>query len=84
MEVDMGKAAVTMRELQKMSAAMIKALPHTVPIQSDGETVAFLTPLREPDPEAWKRVLDQIEAHHAQLSPDTKAWLEQFLDAREK
>jgi hypothetical protein len=31
-----------------------------------------------------KRVLDQIEAHHAQLSPDTKAWLEQFLDAREK
>ncbi len=80
----MSKQAVTMRELQKMSAATIKALPHAVPIQSDGETVAFLTPLKAPDSEAWMRVLNQIEAHHAQLSPDTKAWLEHFLDARQK
>jgi hypothetical protein len=61
----MTKHAVTMREWQKMSAATIKALPHAVPFQSDGETVAFLTPPRVPDPQAWMRVLNQIEAHHA-------------------
>ena len=79
----MGKRAVTMRELQKMSAATIKALPHAVPIKSGDETVAFLTPLRTPDPDAWKRVLDRIEEDYAQLSPETQQWIQRFLDERE-
>ncbi|GEM_PF-3699419 len=79
----MGKTAVTMRELQKMSAATIKALPHAVPIKSGNETVAMLTPLRKPDPERMKKVLDRIEEHYTQLSPETKEWLERFLEERE-
>lgn len=82
-EVDMGRHGVTMRELQKMSAATIKALPHAVPIKSGDETVAVLTPVRKPDPDRIKRVLDRIEQHHAALPAETKAWLQRFLDERE-
>ena len=79
----MGKHGVTMRELQKMSAATIKALPHAVPIKSGDETVGMLMPLRKPDPERMKKVLDRIEQHYAELDPDTKDWLEQFLKEHE-
>lgn len=79
----MGKNAVTMRELQKMSAATIKALPHAVPIKSGDETVGMLMPLRKPDPERMKRVLDRIEEDYAKLSPEAQQWLQRFLDERE-
>lgn len=80
----MGRHGVTMRELQKMSAATIKALPHSVPIKSGDETVAILTPLKRPDPKRMAEVLDRIERHYAELSPETKEWLERFLDERER
>ncbi len=79
----MGKNAVTMRELQKMSAAAIKALPHAVPIKSGDETVGMLMPLKKPDPERMKKVLDRIEEDYAKLSPETQQWLQRFLDERE-
>ena len=79
----MGKNAVTMRELQKMSAATIKALPHAVPIKSGDETVGLLMPLKKPDPERMKKVLDRIEQDYAELSPETQQWLQRFLDERE-
>ncbi|RYE81213.1 MAG: hypothetical protein EOP19_18255 [Hyphomicrobiales bacterium] len=79
----MGKNAVTMRELQKMSAATIKALPHAVPIKSGDETVGMLMPLKKPDPERMNRVLDRIEEDYAKLSPETQQWLQRFLDERE-
>jgi hypothetical protein len=79
----MGKHAVTMRELQKMSAATIKALPHAVPIKSGNETVAILTPLKRPDPERMNQVLDRIEEDYARLSPERRQWLQRFLDERE-
>ena len=77
------KHAVTMRELQKMSAAKLKALPHSIPIKSGDETVAILTPLRKPDPERMKQVLDRIAEDYAQLSPETQQWLQRFLNQRE-
>ncbi len=79
----MGRTAVTMRELQKMSAATIKALPHAVPIKSGGETVGLISPLPKPDPESMKRILDRIEADYAKLDPETQQWLQRFLDERE-
>ncbi|MCV9939152.1 hypothetical protein OIU35_22615 [Boseaceae bacterium BT-24-1] len=79
----MGKNAVTMRELQKMSAATIRALPHAVPIKSDGETVGMLMPFKKPNPERMKEVLDRIEQHYAALPEETKEWLERFLEERE-
>ncbi|MFN3670429.1 MAG: hypothetical protein ACK4VM_00815 [Bosea sp. (in: a-proteobacteria)] len=78
----MSKTAVTMRELQKMSAATIKALPHGVPIKSGDEMVGMLTPLRKPDPEKMKAVLDRIEEHYAALPAETKQWLQRYLDER--
>lgn len=79
----MGKNAVTMRELQKMSAASIKALPHAIPITSGHETVGMLTPLKKPDREEMKAVLDRIEEHYAVLPAETKEWLQRYLDERE-
>lgn len=79
----MGKSAVTMRELQKMSAATIKALPHAVPIKSGDEVVGMLTPLRKLDPERVKQVFDRIEQNYNALPAETKEWLERFLDERE-
>lgn len=79
----MGKTVVTMRELQKMSAATIRALPYAVPIKSGEETVAILTPLRNPDPARMKKVLDRIEDDYSKLSPETQQWLQRFLDERE-
>jgi hypothetical protein len=84
MEVDMGKAAVTMRDLQKMSAAAIKSLLHAVPITSGDETVGMLMPLHRPDPERMKAVLDRIEEHYNALPEDSKQWLERFLEERER
>ncbi len=78
----MGKAAVTMRELQKMSAATIKALPHAVPIKCGDETVGMLSPMPKPDPDRMKKVLDRIEADYARLDSDTQQWLQRFLDER--
>lgn len=74
-----GKTAVTMRELQKMSAATIKALPHALPIKSGDETVGLLMPLRQPDPERMKDVLDRIERHHAALSPAVREELARLV-----
>jgi hypothetical protein len=81
-EAAMGKTAVTMRELQKMSAATIKALPHAVPIKSGDEVVGMLTPLKRPDPEKIKQVLDRIADDYAALSPETQQWLQRYLDER--
>lgn len=80
----MSRQAVTMRELQKMSAATIKSLPHAVPIKSGNEIVGMLTPLSKPNPQAMKDVLDRIEGHYAQLPQETKDWLQRFLDERER
>jgi hypothetical protein len=79
----MGKNAVTMRELQKMSAATIRALPHAVPIKSGGETVGMLMPFKKPNPARMKEVLDRIEQNYASLPEETKDWLERFLEERE-
>jgi antitoxin (DNA-binding transcriptional repressor) of toxin-antitoxin stability system len=42
------RQAISMRELQKMSAKQIETLPHPVPITSDGRTIALLQPFRSP------------------------------------
>ncbi len=78
----MGKNAVTMRELQKMSAATIKALPHTVPIKSGSATVGLLVPVRRPDAARISAALKRSDIFHETLSPETKLRLERFLGER--
>lgn len=71
--------AITMRELQKMSAGSLRALPGTVPIKSGSETVALLTPFRKPDPERLAAVLRRIEEHQAELSPEVRRDLQRLI-----
>jgi antitoxin (DNA-binding transcriptional repressor) of toxin-antitoxin stability system len=57
--------AITMRELQKLSASSIERLPGAVPVQSDGRTVALLVPLRPASEEARARFRAAIAAAQA-------------------
>lgn len=72
--------AITMRELQKISAATIEALPHPVPIKSGDRTVAILSPLpRRIPPEGIRRIEAAIEAARATRSPEFEARLAAYL-----
>jgi hypothetical protein len=83
MEAGMGRHGVTMRELQKMSAATIKALPHAVPVKNGDETVAVLAPLKKYDPEKWAAVFKRIDENNAKLSPEVRERIERMLGERE-
>ncbi len=52
---------VSMRDLQKISAETINALPGMKAIKSGNRTVAFLTPLKKPDLEKLTKVLAEID-----------------------
>jgi hypothetical protein len=53
---------ISMRDLQKMSAETISALPGLTAIKSGNRTVAFLTPLRKANMERLASVLAEAEA----------------------
>jgi hypothetical protein len=75
--------AITMRELQKMSAGAIRALPHAVPVKSGATTVALLVPIQKAPPELVASVLARIDAAAAERSPEQTAALEIALGERE-
>jgi len=77
------KTAISMRELQKMSAGAIQALPHAVPIKSGGDTVALLVPIHKGSPEAFDRLMARIDALAASRTPEETAALEIMLGERE-
>lgn len=54
--------AIMMRDLQKMPAGSIAALPHAVPVKSDTTTVAVLVPVQKAPPDLVARVMAQIDA----------------------
>ncbi|WP_230534191.1 hypothetical protein [Microvirga roseola] len=68
--------AITMRELQKLSATSIERLPGAVPVQSDGRTVALLVPLRPASEAARARFRQALAQAQAQRSPDEQAALD--------
>ncbi|WP_156639768.1 hypothetical protein [Bosea sp. PAMC 26642] len=74
----MERRSVTMRDMQKLSAASIRALPRTVPIKSGSDTVGLLVPLKRPDPEQWKSLFERIDRHYEQLSPEVKQYLQRM------
>jgi hypothetical protein len=77
------KTAITMRELQKMSAGSIQALPHAVPIKNGSATVALLVPIQKAPKEFVDRVLAKIDEEAAKRSPEQTAALELMLGERE-
>jgi hypothetical protein len=50
------------RDLQKLSAESISALPGPTPIRSGGRTVGLLLPLKAADPDRLAEVLTRAEA----------------------
>ena len=72
--------SITMRELQKISARTIEALPHPVPITSGGRTVAILTPSpKRIPPEGIEKIEAAIEKARASRSKDFDARLAAYL-----
>jgi hypothetical protein len=68
--------AITMRELQKLSATSIEQLPGAVPVQSDGRTVALLVPLRPASEAARARFRKALAQAQSQRSPEEQAALD--------
>ena len=77
------KTAITMRELQKMSAGSIQALPHPVPIKNGVATVALLVPIQKAPKAFVDRVLAAIDAEAAKRTPEQTAAVERLLGERE-
>jgi antitoxin (DNA-binding transcriptional repressor) of toxin-antitoxin stability system len=73
--------AITMRELQKLSATTIEKLPGTVPIQSDGRTVALLVPLRPASDEARARFRAALAKAQAERTPEEQIALDREFGA---
>jgi hypothetical protein len=77
------KTAITMRELQKMSAGTIQALPHAVPIKNGTTTVALLVPIQKASKELVEQVLSRIDEAAAKRPPERQALLETLLGKHE-
>ncbi len=75
----MVRHSVTMRELQKMSAGLIEALPHPVPITNGKAVIGLLSPVRKTDSEVIAKVVADAQAEFEQLSPEMQARIERFL-----
>ena len=75
----MGRHSVTMRELQKMSAGAIQALPHPVPITSGSAVIGLLVPTRKTDAKALEAVYQEARAEYEGLSPEMQARIDRFL-----
>jgi antitoxin (DNA-binding transcriptional repressor) of toxin-antitoxin stability system len=55
-------AHISIRDLQKLSAETIGALPGPTTVKSGGRTVALLVPLKAADPDRLAAVLTRAEA----------------------
>lgn len=72
-------SAITMRELQKLSASSIASLPHTVSIRNGQKTVGFLVPLRKAPPELVERAVRLIEEERAGRTAEDEAAITEAL-----
>jgi len=68
--------AISLRELQKITAATIAGLPGATPIQSGGATIALIIPLSPVGPEAITAAVAAVEADRVRRTPEERAVLE--------
>ena len=73
--------AITMRDLQKLSASTIEQLPGAVPVQSDGRTVALLVPLRPASQEARARFREALAKAQAERTAEEQEALDREFGA---
>ncbi|WP_288588733.1 hypothetical protein [uncultured Methylobacterium sp.] len=76
------KSAISMRELQKMSAGAIQALPHALPIKNGTATVGILLPIHQASPEYMRKVIADIRADAEKYTPEENAAIDRLLAER--
>jgi hypothetical protein len=74
--------AISMRDLQKLSAGAIQALPHAVPIKNGAATVGVLLPVHSASKDYLRKVLARIDAAAAQRMPEENAAIDRLLSDR--
>jgi hypothetical protein len=74
--------AISMRDLQKLSAGAIQALPHAVPIKNGTATVGVLLPVHSASKEYLRKVLADIDTAAAQRSPEENKAIDRLLAER--
>lgn len=74
--------AISMRDLQKLSAGAIQALPHAVPIKNGTATVGVLLPVHHVSAEYLRTVMAEIETAAAARSPEENAAIDALLAER--
>ncbi|HEX8665901.1 MAG TPA: hypothetical protein VF744_17950 [Beijerinckiaceae bacterium] len=74
--------AISMRDLQKLSAGAIQALPHAVPIKNGTATVGVLLPVQSASKEYLREVLARIDAAAAQRTPEEDTAIDRLLAER--
>ena len=74
--------AISMRDLQKLSAGAIQALPHAVPIKNGTATVGVLLPIHSASKDYLREVLARIDAAAAAHTPEENAAIDALLTER--
>ena len=75
----MTRSAITMRELQKMTAGAILALEHPVPIKSGTATIAMLYPITKAPKHLIDEAMRRIDEADAKTTPEEKARYAAYL-----
>jgi hypothetical protein len=75
----MSRSAITMRELQKMTAGAIQALERPVTIKSGTASVGVLYPIRKAPRHLVEQAMRLIDEADAKTSPEEKARYARFL-----
>lgn len=74
--------SISMRELQKISAGTIQALPHAVPIKNGNVTVGMLTPVPSKPNEALLKALADLDEVASSRTPEEQAAVAEVLAER--
>ncbi|MCW8087560.1 hypothetical protein [Sabulicella glaciei] len=72
-------SSISMRELQRISAATIAALPGATPIKSGDETVALLVPIPKADPARVRSFLEDLKGDQVSRTASEEAAITEFL-----
>ena len=73
------EAGITMRDLQKISASGIEALPRATAIRNGKKTVGFLVPIRKAPPALIEEATRLVAAEWAARSPEDEALITEAL-----
>ena len=74
--------ALSMRDLQKLSAGAIQALPHAVPIKNGTATVGVLLPIHSVSQAYLRDVLARIDAAAGACTPEENTAIDRLLAER--